>query len=50
MRFIHDDKIPGDFENVCGFCSGEVIRTQYDGVYLVEWILIPLLDELIKIF
>jgi len=50
MRFIHDDQIPGDFEDVCSFCPGEVIGTQYDGVCLLEWILTTLLDELIKIF
>ena len=48
--FIHDDQIPGDFEDVCSFCPGEVIGTQYDGVCLLEWILTTLLDELMKIF
>ncbi len=50
MRFIHDDQIPRDFEDVCGFCSDEVIGAQYDSVCLVEWIRAPLLDELIKIW
>jgi hypothetical protein len=50
MCFIHDDQLPGDFEDVRGFCSGEVIGTQYDGVCLLEWIRAALLDELMKIF